>query len=96
MGERSMTDAEIMDGFRAVGDKYGAAVAALTNIIQILQAQPGYDHQHFLALLATFQVGGERKPIGVPAFDKAYQDTLESFAKTPLQLPSLLRNLDRP
>lgn len=91
-----MTDDEIMAGFVAVGEKYGGAVAALTNVIHALQAQPGYDHQHFLAMLAAFQVGGERRPIGSPGFDSAYQDTLAQFSKTPIQLPAMLHKLGRP
>lgn len=46
MSTRQMSDDEIRACIRANGEIFGAKIAALTNVIQMLQAQPSYDHQH--------------------------------------------------
>lgn len=96
MSTRQMSDDEIRACIRANGEIFGAKIAALTNVIQMLQAQPSYDHQHFLTVMAAYQVGLEGRPPPSPIFLKSYQDALESFAKKPRQPPPRLRKLGQP
>lgn len=91
-----MTDDEIEAEHKQIIDHFTGVTTALLQVIQGLQAQPGYDHSKFLTYLAAYQVSGERRENSVQAvFHKAHQDTLASFAKTPPQVGSLAQKLGR-
>ena len=89
-----MSDDEIEAEHKHIIDHFTGITTALTQVIHALQAQSGYDHKRFEAHLSIYQVSGEQKEMsGRPVFDKAYQDTLASFAKSPVQVPPLLQRL---
>ena len=89
-----MNDDEIEAAHKQIIDHFTGITTALTQVIHGLQAQPGYNHQRFLAHLSIYQVSGEQKEKSDrPVFDKAHQDTLASFAKSPVQVEPLLQRL---
>ena len=91
-----MNDDEIESEHKKIIDHFTGVTTALIQVIQGLQAQPGFDHQRFLANLAVYQVSGEQPETSVPAvFHKAHQDTLASFSKTPVQVPPLASKFGR-
>ena len=90
-----MTDEEIESNNAKMVHYFSGVTAALSVVIQALQAQPGYDHRKFLDYLATYQVVGERTGTEAPVRDSAYQDTLSLFAKTPPQFESVARKIGR-
>ena len=91
-----MSDDEIEANNEKIMHYFTGVTTALTQVIQALQAQSGYDHQKFLTYLATYQVVGERMASSALSVrDKSYQDTLALFAKTPPQVGSLAQKLGR-
>lgn len=91
-----MTDDEINAGFKAMAEHLAGTVQALTQVIQALQAQPGYDHQAFLAYLAATQVVGEQMAMQAPELDNALRDTLLRFATKPTPAAPFLGGRTRP
>jgi len=79
-----MTDDEIHAEFKKTIEHFTGITTALTQVIQLLQRQPGYNHKIFLSNLAVVQVSAEQKDFEARAvFHKAHSETLERFAQPP-------------
>ena len=87
-----MTPNELEAYIDAFAAETTGRVVALMHVVQVLQSQPGYDHERFRATLATLAVcaeeaRGDRPSPMSPSQQRAFDETVEFFLNPPQPLP---------
>lgn len=80
------------DAIKVLAARIEGVCAALMHAIHVLQSQPGYDHDAFVAMIAALDVAQEelaerRPPSMSPDAKRAFDETVKAFLTRPPVLP---------
>ncbi len=87
-----MTTDELKEYMDAMATDISGRVLALMQVIRVLQSQPSYDHEAFLAMLGTLEAALEdseegKKPSMTPGQRVSFDTTLNFFSSRLPPLP---------